>query len=123
MAQKSQRSKTSGLLPDLPLMRYLILTEFEPGEVVYGDALAERVERSLGHSKRLSPGTIYQVLERLADDLLIERVEGYVDDTRNKRRVYYRLSHLAEPKIVKEIEAYESLARRGRRFRERLNGS
>lgn len=83
----------------------------------HGFGIRGAVEERTGGGVRLWPATLYGTLKRLADDGLVDALEGEDDPDDDARRRYYRLTRLGSEVLRLETERLEELvaAARGTR--------
>jgi DNA-binding PadR family transcriptional regulator len=84
-----------------------ILASLAKGEL-HGYGIAQDVEELSEGRVRLTAGTLYGVLNRLADDgLVAQSREGVVD---GRRRRYYRLTAAGKTALAEETRRLRSIA-------------
>jgi DNA-binding PadR family transcriptional regulator len=88
-------------LPLAPATLHILLSL--AGEKMYGYAIMQEVARQSEGRFKLGPGTLYDNLQRLMKQGLVEEVAGRSDDG-NSRRRYYRLTGLGRGVLSAEIE-------------------
>jgi DNA-binding PadR family transcriptional regulator len=87
-------------LPLAPATLHILLSL--AGEKMYGYAIMQEVARQSEGRFKLGPGTLYDNLQRLMKQGLVEEVAGRSDDESSRRR-YYRLSGLGRGVLTAEI--------------------
>jgi DNA-binding PadR family transcriptional regulator len=87
-------------IPLAPATLHILLSL--AGEKMYGYAIMQEVARQSEGRFKLGPGTLYDNLQRLMKQGLVEEVAGRPDDD-NSRRRYYRLSGLGRGVLTTEI--------------------
>jgi len=85
------------------------------GEDRHGYAIMQEVGRQTAGKYKLSPGTLYDNLQKLMDQGVVED-RGQKADDDDPRRRYYRLSALGRGVLTAEIDRLERLIREGRGF-------
>jgi DNA-binding PadR family transcriptional regulator len=88
-------------LPLAPATLHILLSL--AGEKMYGYAIMQEVARQSEGRFKLGPGTLYDNLQRLMKQGLVEEVASRSDDD-NSRRRYYRLSGLGRGVLTSEVE-------------------
>jgi DNA-binding PadR family transcriptional regulator len=83
------------------------------GEPMHGYGIMQEVLRQSGGRYKLGPGTLYDNLQRLMKQRMVEEVEGPREEA-NSRRRYYRLSSLGRAVLSHEIERLEEIVHEGR---------
>ena len=89
------------------------------GEDRHGYAIMQEAGRQTAGKYKLSPGTLYDNLQKLIEQGIVED-RGQKADDDDPRRRYYRLSALGRGVLTAEIDRLERLIRDGRGF---LRGS
>ncbi|HUB83659.1 MAG TPA: PadR family transcriptional regulator [Bryobacteraceae bacterium] len=87
-------------LPLAPATLHILLSL--ASEKMYGYAIMQEVARQSEGRFKLGPGTLYDNLQRLMKQGLVEEAGGFGDD--NPRRRYYRLTGLGRGVFNAEIE-------------------
>jgi len=98
-------------LPLAPAMLHILLSL--AGEPMHGYGIMQEVERQSGGRYNLGPGTLYDNLQRLMKQRMVEEVAGPRDEGSSRRR-YYRLSPLGRGVLAQEIGRLEDVVREGR---------
>src|SRR5580658_543877 len=88
-------------LPRAPATLHILLSL--AGEKMYGYAIMQEVARQSDGRYKLGPGTLYDNLQRLMQQGLVEEVAGPTQEE-NSRRRYYRLSGLGRGVLSAEID-------------------
>src|SRR5689334_24810022 len=97
-------------LPLAPATLHILLSL--AGEPMHGYGIMQEVLRQSGGRYNLGPGTLYDNLQRLMKQRMVEEVEGSGEE--NSRRRYYRLSSLGRGVLAQEIARLEGVVREGR---------
>ena len=97
-------------LPLQPAMLHILLAL--AGETLHGYGIMQEILRQSEGRVDLGPGTLYDNLQRLLKQRLVEEVAGPRDEP-NSRRRYYRLSTLGRAVLSAEITRLESVVREG----------
>jgi len=98
-------------LPLAPATLHILLSL--AGEPMHGYGIMQEVLRQSGGRYNLGPGTLYDNLQRLMKQHLVEEVpEGSAE--KNSRRRYYRLSSLGRGVLSQEIARLDDVVREGR---------
>jgi DNA-binding PadR family transcriptional regulator len=88
-------------LPLAPATLHILISL--AGEKMYGYAIMQEVARQSGGRYKLGPGTLYDNLQRLMKQGLVEEVAARPEDDSSRRR-YYRLSGLGRKVLSTEID-------------------
>jgi DNA-binding PadR family transcriptional regulator len=88
-------------LPLAPATLHILLSL--AGEKMYGYAIMQEVARQSDGRYKLGPGTLYDNLQRLMKQGLVEEVPGHAEEDSSRRR-YYRLSGLGRGVLTAEID-------------------
>lgn len=88
-------------LPLAPATLHILLSL--AGEKMYGYAIMQEVARQSDGRYKLGPGTLYDNLQRLMKQGLVEEVAGRADEDSSRRR-YYRLTGLGRGVLTAEID-------------------
>jgi DNA-binding PadR family transcriptional regulator len=88
-------------LPLAPATLHILLSL--AGGKMYGYAIMQEVARQSEGRVKLGPGTLYDNLQRLMKQGLVEEVGGDPGEDHSRRR-YYRLSGLGRGVLTAEIE-------------------
>ena len=97
-------------LPLLPATLHILLSL--AGEPMHGYGIIQEVLRQSGGRYNLGPGTLYDNLQRLMKQRMVEEVAGLREE--NSRRRYYRLSSLGRGVLSQEIARLEDVVQEGR---------
>ena len=96
------------LIPLTPRVFHILLALVD--EVQHGYRIMKEVETRSGGKVRIGPGTLYEAIQRLVKNQLIEessdRPDAAMDD---QRRRYYRLTQLGRGVLVAESERLTAL--------------
>jgi DNA-binding PadR family transcriptional regulator len=98
------------LLPLAPATLHILLAL--AGEDLHGYGIMQEVSRQSEGKYKLGPGTLYDNLQRLLEQGLVEECDD--PDRETSRRRYYRLSSLGHGVLSAEITRLESVVRDGR---------
>ena len=98
-------------LPLAPATLHILLAL--AGEKLHGYGIMQEVLRQSGGRYNLGPGTLYDNLQRLMKQQMVEEVAGPREEE-NSRRRYYRLSSLGRGVLSQEISRLEELVQEGR---------
>ena len=82
------------------------------GEKLHGYGIMQEILRQSEGRYKLGPGTLYDNLQRLMKQRLVEEVEGPQDE--RSRRRYYRLSSLGRGVLSAEIARLEGVVKEAR---------
>lgn len=102
------KQDTSGFLPLSPATLHILLAL--AGEDLHGYGIMQEVLRQSEGQYKLGPGTLYDNLERLMDQGLVEE-SGRRRANEDSRRRYYRLSPLGRGVLAAEISRLEGVVR------------
>ena len=97
-------------LPLAPATLHILLSL--AGEPVHGYGIMQEVFRQSDGRYNLGPGTLYDNLQRLMKQGMVEEVAGPSGD-QNSRRRYYRLSTLGRGVLSREIARLEGVVHEG----------
>ena len=95
-------------LPLAPAVLHILLAL--AGEDLHGYGIMQEVTRQSEGRYKLGPGTLYDNLQRLVKQGLVEPTSEELES----RRRYYRLTSLGERVIAGEISRLETVVREGR---------
>ncbi len=98
-------------LPLSPAMLHILLAL--AGEEMHGYGIMQEVLRQSEGRYKLGPGTLYDNLQRLTEQGLVQEVESRTGEVDSRRR-YYRLTKLGQGVIAAEIDRLENVVREGR---------
>ena len=98
-------------LPLAPATLHILLSLAE--EAMHGYGIMQEVARQSGGRYQLGPGTLYDNLQRLMKQRLVEEAAGPRDEG-NSRRRYYRLTPLGRGVLAQEIARLEEVVHEGR---------
>lgn len=102
--------ETERFLPLSPAALHILIAV--AGEDLHGYGIMQEVARLSGNRYKLGPGTLYDNLQRLLDQGLIEEVARR--DKGDPRRRYYRLTSLGEGVVAAEIRHLERIFRKAK---------
>jgi DNA-binding PadR family transcriptional regulator len=97
-----------GFLPLAPAVLHILLAL--AGEDLHGYGIMQEVIRQSEGRYKLGPGTLYDNLQRLVKQGVVEPT----GDEPESRRRYYRLTSLGRRVIAEEISRLETVVREGR---------
>ena len=98
-----------GVLPLAPATLHILLAL--AGENLHGYGIMQEVSRQTEGRYNLGPGTLYDNLQRLMKQRLVEEVG---DPDENSRRRTYRLSSLGQKVLSAEIARLEGVVKEAR---------
>ena len=98
-------------LPLAPATLHILLSL--AGEPMHGYGIMQEVLRQSGGRYNLGPGTLYDNLQRLMKQRMVEEVTGPREEGTSRRR-YYRLSPLGRGVLSQEIDRLEDVVQEGR---------
>ena len=98
-------------LPLAPATLHILLSL--AGEPMHGYGIMQEVARQSGGRYNLGPGTLYDNLQRLMKQRMVEEVAG-PREQENSRRRYYRLSSLGRSVLAQEIARLEDVVHQGK---------
>ncbi len=98
-------------LPLAPATLHILLSL--AGEPMHGYGIMQEVVRQSGGRYNLGPGTLYDNLQRLMKQRLVDEVRDPHED-KNSRRRYYRLTALGRSVLSHEIARLEEVVHEGR---------
>ena len=110
------KADATRFLPLGPAMLQVLLAL--AGEELHGYGIMQEVRRQSDGCFKLGPGTLYDNLQRLLDQGLVQEVAR--SDREESRRRYYRLTSLGRAVLAAEISRLEGVVRDGRT---RLDGA
>lgn len=105
------KSDPDKYLPLAPATLHILLSL--AGEPMHGYGIMQEVLRQSGGRYKLGPGTLYDNMQRLMKQHMVEEVAGHREGE-NSRRRYYRLSSLGRGVLSQEIARLEDLVNEGR---------
>ena len=82
------------------------------GKDLHGYGIMQEVARESEGQYKLGPGTLYDNLQRLMDQGLVQEVHRAANE--ESRRRYYRLNSLGRSVLAAEIARLEGVVREGR---------
>ena len=97
-------------LPLAPAMLHILLAL--AGESLHGYGIMQEVLRQTDNRYKLGPGTLYDNLQRLMKQKLVEEVSLRHEE--NSRRRYYRLSSLGRRVLSAEVTRLEGVVKTAR---------
>lgn len=104
-------------LPLAPATVHILLAL--AAEMMHGYGIMQEVARQSEGRYKLGPGTLYDNLQRLLNQDLVEEVPQAGDP--DSRRRYYRLTSLGARVLSAEIERLDGVVREGRQHLARLD--
>ena len=96
------------LVPLSPAILHILIALANEDRHGYG--IMQEVARQTNDQYKLGPGTLYDNLQKLLDQGLVE--EANRRDNDDPRRRYYRLTSLGEQVVSAEIQRLESIFRK-----------
>lgn len=105
-----------GFLPLAPATVHILLAL--AAEAMHGYGIMQEVARQSEGRYKLGPGTLYDNLQRLLNQDLVEEISQGGD--RDARRRYYRLTSLGARVLSAEIERLDGVVREGQQHLARL---
>jgi DNA-binding PadR family transcriptional regulator len=103
------RQSAEDFLPLAPAVVHILLAL--AGEEMHGYGIMQEVARQSEGRYKLGPGTLYDNLQRLLKQGLVEEAG---QDSEDSRRRYYRLTTLGRRVIAAEIARLEGVVREAR---------
>jgi DNA-binding PadR family transcriptional regulator len=104
------KASADDFLPLAPATLHILLAL--AGEKLYGYAIMQEVARQSDGRYKLGPGTLYDNLQRLMKQGLVEEADGRAEES--SRRRYYRLSSLGRAVLSAEIARLEGVVSEAR---------
>ena len=101
----------SPFLPLSPAVLHILLAL--AGEERHGYGIMQEVARQSGGQYKLGPGTLYDNLQKLLDQAIVEEVAARPANEDPRRR-YYRLSGLGRRILAAEVARLESVVHEAR---------
>ena len=101
-------SRTDDLLPLAPAVLHILLAL--AGENLHGYGIMQEVARQSEGRYRLGPGTLYDNIQRLMQQGLLEEAANRPAETQSRRR-YYRLTRSGRAVLSAEIGRLETVVR------------
>src|SRR5258706_6211380 len=98
-------------LPLGPAMLHILLAL--AGESLHGYGIMQEVLRQTDNRYKLGPGTLYDNLQRLMKQKLVEEVSGLPEEEHSRRR-YYRLTSLGRGVLSAEVARLEGVVKTAR---------
>ena len=98
-------------LPLAPATLHILLSV--AGEPMHGYGIMQEVLRQSDGRYNLGPGTLYDNLQRLMKQQMVEEVAGPREEESSRRR-YYRLSSLGRGVLSREIARLEDVVHEGK---------
>lgn len=105
------RENITDFVPLSPAALHILLSLAE--EDRHGYAIMQEVARQSDGQFKLGPGTLYDNLQRLTGQKLVQALGQRAGDEDPRRR-YYRLSPLGQAVLSAEISRLEAIVREGR---------
>ncbi len=103
------RPSPDHFLPLAPAFLHILLAL--AGEELHGYGIMQEITRQSEGRYKLGPGTLYDNLQRLVKQRLVESAG---EDPQDSRRRYYRLTSLGRRVIAAEISRLEDVVRQAR---------
>jgi len=104
------KSGTDDFLPLAPATLHILLSL--AGEKLHGYGIMQEVSRQSEGRYKLGPGTLYDNLQRLMKQTLVEEAPSPGEE--NARRRYYRLTSLGRRVLSAEIARLEGVVNEAR---------
>ena len=104
------KQEVDEFLPLAPAMLHILLAL--SGEELHGYGIMQEILRQSEGRVRLGPGTLYDNLQRLLKQRLVEEVGG--PDEGSSRRRYYRLTPLGQGVLAAEVARLEGVVKEAR---------
>jgi len=101
---------TGQFLPLSPATLHILIALASEDRHGYG--IMQEVARQTNDQYRLGPGTLYDNLQKLLDQGMVEEVDRRDKD--DPRRRYYRLTELGDAVVGAEIQRLESVFRKAK---------
>jgi DNA-binding PadR family transcriptional regulator len=101
---------TGQFLPLSPATLHILIALASEDRHGYG--IMQEVARQTNDQYRLGPGTLYDNLQKLLDQGMVEEVDRRDKD--DPRRRYYRLTELGDAVVAAEIQRLESVFRKAK---------
>ncbi|HXS96084.1 MAG TPA: helix-turn-helix transcriptional regulator [Candidatus Limnocylindrales bacterium] len=98
-------------LPLAPATLHILLSL--AGEPMHGYGIMQEVLRESAGRYNLGPGTLYDNLQRLMKQRMVEEVAAHGGDV-NSRRRYYRLTTLGRGVLSREIARLDNVVQAGK---------
>src|SRR5579871_2546818 len=111
ITDSDMKPETDDFLPLAPATLHILLSL--AGEPMHGYGIMQEVLRQSDGRYKLGPGTLYDNLQRLMKQRMVEEVAGAREEE-NSRRRYYRLSSLGRGVLAREIARLEDVVQEGR---------
>ena len=105
------KAPVDNFLPLAPATLHILLSL--AGEKLYGYGIMQEVARQSNGRYKLGPGTLYDNLQRLTTQGLVEEANQRGEDE-NPRRRYYRLTSLGRGVLSAEITRLEQVVTEAR---------
>src|SRR5512143_2599959 len=111
------KKETNAFLPLAPATLHILLSL--AGEDLHGYGIMQEVSRQSEGRYRLGPGTLYDNLQRLTQQGLVEETHGRAG-AGDARRRYYRLTSLGRDVLSEEVGRLETVVQQARVHLRRL---
>jgi DNA-binding PadR family transcriptional regulator len=105
------RDDFSPFLPLSPATLHILLSL--AGGELHGYGIMQEVSRHSDGKYKLGPGTLYDNLQKLMDQAIVEEAPAKRRDTDSRRR-YYRLTRLGRSVLAAEVERLEGVLHEAR---------
>jgi DNA-binding PadR family transcriptional regulator len=105
------KDSVDDFVPLAPAMLHILLAL--AGESLHGYGIMQEVLRQTESRYKLGPGTLYDNLQRLMKQKLVEEVAGLPEEE-NSRRRYYRLTSLGRAVLAAEVVRLEGVIKTAR---------
>ncbi len=105
------KSHPDDFLPLAPATLHILLSL--AGEPMHGYGIMQEVLSKSDGRYNLGPGTLYDNLQRLMKQQMVEEVAAPREEQKSRRR-YYRLSGLGRQVLAQEVARLEDVVQEGR---------
>lgn len=102
------RTDVNEFLPLSPASLHILLSL--AGEDLHGYGIMQEVKRQSEGKYKLGPGTLYDNLQKLLDQQLVQQIGRKSGDSDTRRR-YYRLTSLGRAVLAAEADRLEGVLR------------
>jgi DNA-binding PadR family transcriptional regulator len=103
--------RVDDFVPLAPAMLHILLAL--AGGSLHGYAIMQEAMRQTGSRYKIGPGTLYDNLQRLMKQGLVEEITSGPEDEKSRRR-YYRISSLGMAVLAAEVERLEGVIKTAR---------
>jgi DNA-binding PadR family transcriptional regulator len=105
------KDDSDAFLPLSPATLHILLAL--AGDDLHGYAIMQEVSHQSGGRYRLSPGTLYDNLQKLVEQRLVQEL-GHRAGDRDPRRRYYRLTSAGRTVLAAEVSRLDGVVREAR---------